>query len=305
MTSEFRYLALGIWMAAALGCVQTTEPSDPMIREAAIGGTENHRLRSEHVDQVFSIDVWVPIGMPGPHPVVYALDGNGYFGLAAQTVGPQIFGRELPPMILVGIGYEIDSPMEVVALRTRDLLPTDVEGFAQRMTAQGTPLPDGVRPGGADAFLTFINQELKPFIEARYSVNVEDQTLVGDSYGGTFATHVLLNSTDSFDRYVIGSPVAQWDDDFLFDNLAAYAKEHDALPVTLFMSAGGLEIENGILDSTSRMIAAIEAEEFKDLELTTYIFPDETHTSVIGATLSRGLRAVFGTWPVSAPGEAS
>jgi len=303
VTTGIRILLTGVILVATLGCDTATKRAAHSAvalspeRRASIIATENHRLTSKHVDQVFSIDVWTPIGIPGPHPIVYALDGNGYFGMAAQTVGPLVFGGELPPMILVGIGYEVVSPMDVVTLRTRDLLPTYVEGFAERMAAQGLPLPDGVRPGGADAFLTFINDELKPFIESNYPVDRDDQTLVGDSYGGTFATHVLLNSTDSFDRYVLGSPTLNWDDGILFGDLSAYADVNRALPVKLFLSAGELEIENGILAATERMIAAIEAEKFEGLELKTHIFPDETHNSVIGATLSRGLRAVFGVWP--------
>jgi predicted alpha/beta superfamily hydrolase len=283
-------------LVVAIGCARPSERQPPAPREATIGATQNHRLSSEHVAQVFSIDVWTPMGLPGPHPVVYVLDGNGFVGMAAQTVGPLVFGRELPPMIVVGIGYEVASPMEVVALRTRDLLPTPVEGFAERMAAQGFPLPEGVGPGGANAFLRFIDDELKPYLEARYPIDRGDQTLVGDSYGGTFALHVLFHSTDSFDRYVIGSPAADWDDGILFDDLAAYARSKRALPVELFLSAGELELENGIREATERMIAALEAEDFEGLEMKTHVFPQETHNSVIGATLSRGLRAVFGAW---------
>jgi hypothetical protein len=201
-------------------------------------------------------------------------------------------------MIVVGIGYQVESPMDVVTLRTRDLLPTYVDGFAERMAARGLPLPDGVRPGGADAFLAFIDHELKPFIESHYEIDREDQTLVGASYGGTFATHVMFSSTDSFDRYVIGSPALTWDDGKLFDDAAAFARRNDSLAIQLFVSAGELEIENGILAVTERMIGVLEAANFEGLEMKTHIFAGETHSSVIGATLSRGLRAVFGAWPV-------
>jgi predicted alpha/beta superfamily hydrolase len=252
---------------------------------------------SEEIGQVFSIDVWQPIGMAGPHPVVYVLDGNTSFAMASQIVIPMMWAGQIPPVVVVGIGYEVDSPMEVAVLRSRDFLPDTEKGFEERMEALGWVVPEGVEPGGANAFLTFIENEVKPLVEARYPVDASNETLVGYSYGGTFATHVLLSSTDSFDRYVIGSPVLTRAEGQLFADEAAYAARSSDMPVELFLSAAEYEIENGILEATSRLMKVLAGRSYKGLALKTHVFPEETHESAISPTISRGLRAVFGTWP--------
>lgn len=272
---------------------------------AVVSGARSFQLHSEEIGQTFQIDLWGPIPeLPipdGPIPVVYVLDGNSQFAMVTQIVGPMMFAGQLPPMVLVGVGYVVDSPFEVVALRTRDFLPSEEEGYAERMASQGMPLPDGVRPGGADAFLRFLEEKVKPFVRrttaSRWAIDENDETLVGLSYGGTFASHVLFESPASFERYVIGSPVLDWDESTLFLAEAAYAARSQLLPAKVFFSAGALETRNGIRAGTERMIETLLSRGYEGLDLHSHVFAEETHQSVIAPTMSRGLRAVFGAWP--------
>lgn len=303
----FLFLAAGF---ALLACTSTpnSQPSSPSVERGAlphlagpaiIDGTTRYLIDSKNVDQVFAIDVWRPLGTTGPLPVVYVLDGNTSFGMVSNMYMPMMFAGAVPPAIVVGIGYQIESPMEIVGLRSRDLLPTPEAGFEERMAGAGFPLRDGVRPGGADAFLAFIETELKPMIAARYEVDDENETLVGYSYGGTFAFHVLISRTSAFERYVIGSPVLARDDGELIADEAAHAADSASLDATVFLSAGEYEIENGIRLPTEAMIRTLEGRGYRGLVLTTHLFPEETHESALPGTISRGLRAVFGTWPRS------
>lgn len=279
-----------------LGCAAPSGVEGNRDARATVDGTRHHVLAAREIDQVFSIDVWQPIGAPGPHPVVYVTDGNMLFATVAQIVGPMMHAGTIPPVVVVGIGYEGVSPLDVAMLRTRDFLPTDVEGFGAQMAAAGFPLPDGVRPGGADAFLAFIEDEVKPFVAARYDVDESNETLVGLSYGGTFASHVLLSRTDAFERYVIGSPALAWDDGVLFRDEDSRARSGAPMPATVFVSAGSLEVDNGILDVTRRMVEVLGTRDYEGLTLRAHVFEEETHESVLGVSISRGLRAVFGTW---------
>ncbi len=264
---------------------------------ATLDGTERHLVESSHVEQVFAIDVWQPEGIAGPLPVVYVLDGNTSFGMASQIVIPMMWARDVPPVLVVGVGYQVASPFEVVALRSRDLLPTAEAGFAARMQEVGFAVPQGLETGGADAFLAFITQELKPFIDARYPTDPANETLVGYSYGGTFAFHTLISAPSTFERYVIGSPVLARDGGELIADERSYAERTSALPATVFLSAGEYEIDNGILESVEQMIETLRKRRYEGLVLETHIFEQETHESALAPTLSRGLRAVFGTWP--------
>lgn len=285
-------IALLLTLAAPVSAEPETAPA-----LATIAGSQHYVVQSESIGQAFSIDV---LATPSeePLPVVYVLDGNLAFALTTATVQLMQIGGELPPMILVGIGYEVENPLEVMALRTRDLTPTPFQAFVDRASAEGSPLPEGIRPGGADAFLTFIDQELKPFIAARYNVDAEDQTLVGDSFGGLFALHVLFQGSASFDRYVVGSPSIWWENGKLFGDEKALADRVDDLPVQLFLSVGALEEGPeagpfGMVSNLDRMTKALQSRNYPNLSLTHHVFEGETHLSVVPATISRGLRAVF------------
>ena len=48
--------------------------------------------------------------------------------------------------------------------------------------------------------------EVRPFIEGRFAVDPTRSVLAGQSFGGLFATNVLLEKPGSFYGYLIGSP---------------------------------------------------------------------------------------------------
>ena len=281
-------LALLLALAASPATSKESDAQGP----TTISDTQHYTLKAAHIDQVFGIDVYRP-RVEGPLPVVYCLDGNSTFAMAAQIVGPLVYAGELPPVLLVGIGYEVENVYDVMHLRARDLTPTASQAFVEEAAAQGTPLPAGIRPGGADAFLRFLEEEVKPFIAARYEVKADDETLVGDSFGGLFVLHTLFTAPESFERYVAGSPTISWDDGKLLKDETALATRVKDLPVKLFLSAGALEEPQMLVDLT-RMARSLSARSYPGLALTHHVFDDETHVSVIAPTLSRGLRAVFG-----------
>jgi predicted alpha/beta superfamily hydrolase len=276
---------------AAHAEVQPDEPT-----AVTISGTDRHLLYSKEIDQTFEIDVAMPYSLPaGKLPVVYVTDGGSMFPLVTISAMLLQLGFELPPMIIVGIGYKVDTPREALSLRTRDLTPAVDEAFLAEQSAG----PDGLSPGGADAFLDFIEEQVKPMIRANYPAS-DDETLVGDSLGGLFALHALFTRTDDYDRYLVGSPSIWWDNQSLFETEAAYANNHEDLDADVFISVGALEEGvNPELDSAKmvsnsvEMAARLRAHDYPSLRLTEHVFEGETHLSVIPATMSRGLRALF------------
>lgn len=267
--------------------------TDPMPAQASLPNSYSYTLHSSAIDETFRIDVAPPLGFTANQaalPVVYVLDGNGMFALAAQTVRLLEIGKELPPLLIVGVGYAADSMKDVMTKRMRDLTPS----FG--------PVPgEGSAGGGADAFLTFIDSQLKPFIAERFNVDAKDSTLVGDSLGGLFALHTLFTRPASFERYVAGSPSLWWDAGIAFRTEAACAATSPNLAARLFMSVGGLEEDPSsdrlrpyaMVSNLERMAGILKDRAYRDLKLATVVFPSETHLSVIPATISRGLRSVF------------
>ena len=275
---------------------------------ATLSATRSFALKARAVDQTFVIDVSRP-GLRVPDgqrlPVVYVLDGDGAFGIAAQAARMmQIEAGGLPPMLIVGIGYRYSSPRlamaEHGAWRTRDFTPS-VDAFSQartRAALREAGYAREVEYGGAPAFLSFIIDELRPFIAERFAGDPDDQSLVGMSLGGLFALNTLFAPFAHFRRYVILSPALWWDDDMIFRREADFAAAAGDLPARVFLGVGGREDEDGApywpVAKLARLAAALSGRRYPGLELRHHVFADETHMSVYPGGFVRGLRTVFG-----------
>jgi predicted alpha/beta superfamily hydrolase len=260
-----------------------------------IPNSEVRILPSSHVHQDFQILVALPHGYADTgraFPVLYLLDANLNFGTVTETVRLLSVFQQLPEMIVAGIGYPVDGIFETSRFRTRDLTPTEVEGWDER--ARDLPaVPEAAGSGGAPAFLRFLREELVPFINASYRADGGDQALFGHSFGGLFALFVLFHEPGTLNRYIISSPAIWWDEGVIFSHEATCAATNSDLPARVFMSAGSLE---GAPDAGSlmmRLANTLQGRNYAGLELTTHVFEEETHLSVVPATISRGLRVVF------------
>lgn len=155
-------------------------------------------VRSPAGDTYQVMVAW-PEGVPPANgwPVLWVLDGEDNFALAATTARRLAAARErsgVEPGLIVGIG---SAP---IARRSRDFTP-DIPHYAVPTGAPGHGLPTG----GADAFLAFFRDELRPAVAARWTIDLRRQTLVGHSYTGLFALHELDND-GGFTSYALVSP---------------------------------------------------------------------------------------------------
>lgn len=114
---------------------------------------------------------------------------------------------------------------------------------------------------------------------------------MGDSLSGLFSVAALLQHPETFNRYVTGRPALGWGDGVIFQYEREFAGRRSSLPVKLFMSVAALE--DPLITGVEQMAETLKSRNYTGLELTSVMFDDETHLSVVGQTLSRGLRAVF------------
>lgn len=148
---------------------------------------------------------------PAGYPVVYALDGNAVFGTLVDVLRGAEIRQALMGSVLGGI-----EPAVVVAIGYPGDAPYDLDRRALDYTPAAPPAPGGAtgRPqpqsGGADAFLAFIEDDLKPAIAREFPVDAARQALFGHSYGGLFAMHVLFTRPQAFSTYVASSPSLWW-----------------------------------------------------------------------------------------------
>lgn len=249
-----------------------------------LSNTEKHLFKSEIVGDDFTVNVALPknYNPRQKYPVVYLTDANIFFGLVSETAWLLQYGKEMPEVIIVGIGYPDDSAH--MTLRERDLAPT----------AYGKSQP----VGHAKDFLSFLCDEIKPFINENYSTDPTDSTLAGDSMGGLFGLYVLFHKPDAFQRYIIGSPSAYWDDSVIFQYEESYSAKHKSLPARVFISAGQMEAIYepafaGMLSNAAKLTEILTSRQYEGMEIISHVFSNETHYSVIPATFSRGLKEVF------------
>jgi predicted alpha/beta superfamily hydrolase len=86
--------------------------------------------------------------------------------------------------------------------------------------------------GGAGNFLNFLVHELIPFIEAKYRTDTKNRALVGWSLAAPFILYATFQQPGLFPSMIAISPSV---DKVILDLEAAYASNHSALPLRLFL----------------------------------------------------------------------
>ncbi len=171
-----------------------TEPPPPHPPQVTIPGTELLSVTSAIVGQEYRIFVALPDSytkeLGRPYPVLYVLDANALFGMTTETV--RIFNLlgVIREIIVVGIGYPVDTFLATAGFRSRDMTPTEIEGwYDQNMKPGFADAPDDAGTGGAAHFLQFIREELIPVINKTYRTDPGDNGILGHSDGGLFCLY--------------------------------------------------------------------------------------------------------------------
>jgi predicted alpha/beta superfamily hydrolase len=250
-----------------------------------------------------------------PVPILYVVDGDILFGMAAE-IGRAVSTVEgFPAHYVVGIGYDA-AFADFMRLRTADLTPPIGAEALDDLGAFGTAI-GGEHSGGADAFLTFLTETLGPEIAARYPQTVGGAPILfGHSLGGLFAAHALLTQPDSFASFIISSPSLWWDGFSILQRLPAFKERLAALPQQprVFVDAGALEqdvptsVPDGMgltLEEAQAQVRAARmvdgAKEFADalrdaglVNLRHVAFAEDDHVSAAPAAILHGMRFALG-----------
>jgi predicted alpha/beta superfamily hydrolase len=281
--------------------------------QSALPDTEVHYLRSEHVGDEFKILIGHCGSSETSSPAaVFLGDPWANFGTAVEIARLLRLIEDVPPLLVVGVGHRPASLEAIFKLRARDFTPS---------VALGSGYTDTAMMGGADRFLAFLRDELKPWVQGRYGADPDDSTYFGDSLGGLFATHALLSEPAAFQRYGIGSPSYWWDKKMMFDREADYARSHDDLPAKVFIAVGAYETPEGdrhyldqvpaerrakvqaefdaeppvdAVSDVEQMVALLRSRGYPNLEIESEVLAGEYHHTAPPLNLSRSLRYLFG-----------
>ncbi|MCF3639303.1 hypothetical protein LXM94_04915 [Rhizobium sp. TRM95111] len=257
----------------------------PAALPVAVPHAEQFDMNASATGRRYRIFLTVPADDPpaGGYPVIYLLDGNATFQTGAETLRLQTRkpkGRE--PAILVAIGYDTAEPFDVNRRYYDFTTPADDSAM---------PHPRGGEPwparGGADAFLAFIKNDLRPEIERRRPIDGSRQTLFGHSLGGFFSLHVLLTDPGAFSTYVAGSPSVWWNRSEIFDTARAFLGcGADMTGKRLLIGIGADEHED-MLAGAREMASLLAPSAGRGLSVQHVEFHGEEHVSVLPALLSR------------------
>jgi len=206
-----KYFLLIVLPFLTITCSERTNKKE---QEHKIDKENTFRMYSKNVSDTFTISVNLPNDyneqQSEKYPVVYLLDANLYFDIIATTLNKYSEVGLAPSVILVGIGYKDFPTMD--SLRNRDdTYPTAIPEYEMSVS------------GGADKFLSFINNELVPKIDKEYKVDTSKRVLMGHSLGGYFTAYSFLQfltgKVNGFNSYIAASPSIHYNKYWLLNQL--------------------------------------------------------------------------------------
>ena len=156
-------------------------------------------IQSKELNEKRVLNIYLPEGYNPKdtirYPVIYLLDGSADEDFI-HIVGLVQFNsfewvNQVPKSIVVGIA---------TVERRRDFT------FPTTVTEDETANPTS---GHSNRFISFIEKELQPYIQAKYKTS-SLKTIIGQSLGGLLATEILFKKPELFNKYIIVSPSLWW-----------------------------------------------------------------------------------------------
>jgi predicted alpha/beta superfamily hydrolase len=149
--------------------------------------------------------------------------------------------------------------------------------------------------GHSEAFINFLQQELQPFIQARYNGSSNSNTIIGQSLGGLLATEILLKRPTLFQQYIIISPSIWWDNTSLLQLSSPILEASFTQPTSVYIGVG----KEGLAPTAVPHVMEVEAnllveklKASKSPQLTVHFdyLPQEDHATITHQAAFNALR---------------
>ncbi len=245
-----------------------------------------NEIQSKELSEKRVLNIYLPEGYKQEdsvkYPVIYLLDGSADEDFIHVTGLIQFNNfswiNRVPKSIVVGIA-NVD--------RRRDF--TFPSGIKEEQEWYKTA-------GKSAAFISFIEKELKPFIEKKYKANTESM-LIGQSLGGLLATEILLKKPYLFNKYVIISPSLWWDDGSLLKYAPQTLSVHQK-QIGVYIGVG----KEGLAPSTIPHVMEVDANllveklrklDNKNLQVHYDFLPAEDHATITHQAVFNALRLLY------------
>ena len=222
------------------------------------------------------LNIYLPEGYSadstGTYPVIYLLDGsaNEDFIHVAGLVQFLTMIEKMPKSIVVGVA-NID--------RKRDFtFPTTIK----------KDLKDFPTTGKSENFISFLENELQPYISKKYKTN-DNKTLIGQSLGGLLATEILFKKPQLFTNYMIISPSLWWDNESLLNDASKYSAKYLDIKTNVYISVG---TEGKQMEGDARKLAEV-LRGYKKLNVSFMPLPEENHLTILHNSLYKGFGILY------------
>jgi predicted alpha/beta superfamily hydrolase len=221
-------------------------------------------------------------------PLILCLDGAWTAGTVRDGTRIMSMSSEAPEAIVASLSFTDDTMSSYLQSRARWFCPT--QWVPPEITGvKGVTAED---MGQAMTYLAFIRDQVMPRLEADFRVG--ERWLVGHSFSALFGLQTLFSEPNLFDKYLLASPSIWWHDRVMLDIEADYVADHDDLAAQVFLTAGeeedALDDEFNMCGNVIEMATRLSERGYPSLQLSHALLPTESHSSTIGAAISRGLR---------------
>jgi hypothetical protein len=235
--------------------------------------TRTFSIRSASTGGTYSIKVALPENFSPQsqkYATLYVLDGEENYDFVADQCKKISNDQSTANVLVVSIGYGND--------RTLDYTPSKA--------AEGG--------GGAEDFVLFLNNELRPKLEADFAADTsrQNRVILGHSFGGLLCTYAFTVHNEVFGNYIILSPSLWYDDEIML----RLEQEHRAVNTgahhLVFMGLGELESDGRMLAPYVAWCQRLQGQ-YADMRFTSHIEPDLYHRGSEKPNITEGLKYYF------------
>jgi uncharacterized protein len=262
ITKLICYLTLGLCL---FGC--TKEELE------IVGATEAFTITSSIINDDYPIFVFLPSNYNArvPNQLIIGLDGDFRFEEIANIISEKSENGSIPPCVFVAVGKTSE--------RNRDYTPTKYEHGE----------------GGAENYYHFLQQELIPVLESKYSIDtLNTKTLIGNSFGGLFTHFAMFQDRldNPFNKFISVGCSFWFDSGIVFQYEENYNASHTDLDVRFFSGMGSLE--GGVsLASFKEMEVRLKNRSYPNFNISTSIISKHGHSGAATIGFKKGMDYVF------------
>lgn len=261
-----KYLFFSIFLITVGVNFAKAQPALKESSKTALTIGEAVTIESKILSESRILNIYLPDGYNAAdtlkYPVIYVLDGSVNEDFLPMIGLVQFFGLQMnmPKTIVVGIA-NID--------RKRDFTFPTLDKKLRK---------DFPTTGGSRKFISFLEDEVQPYINSNYPTTAE-KILIGQSLGGLLATEILFKKPTLFTDYIIVSPSLWWDNETLLKDAKMFLGAHKIMPVNVYISIGA---EGDIMEREAKSLADLLKNSGKPNLKTEFLFlPNENHRTIL------------------------